>query len=123
LPRLTDAQRAQLDALRATYQAELPQKVEAVAAAAGPLQAAGDDVANLQRFYDLIHKLAGSAAVYGFDGVGGAASTLEEWALAGLATGLSEPRRRELPLLVAALQAALTTSPCSAAGASRAPDP
>ena len=105
--RLTDAQRAQLDALRETYRAELPGKVEAIAAAAAPLQAAGEDVAHLDRFYDLIHKLAGSAAIYGFHGIEGAAAALEEWALASLAAGVSEPRRQELSLLLTALQAAL----------------
>ena len=120
--RLTDAQRAQLDALRDTYRSELPQKVEAVAAAAVPLQAAGGQAAHLERFYDLIHKLAGSAAIYGFDGIGGAATTLEEWALASLAAGVSEPRRQELPVLLAALQAALAATPPAATGAARPPD-
>jgi HPt (histidine-containing phosphotransfer) domain-containing protein len=119
--RLTDAQRAQLDALRDAYRAELPGKVEAVTAAAAPLLAAGGDAAHLEQFDDLIHKLAGSAAIYGFDEVQRAAAALEEWALAGLATGVSKPRRRQLPLLLAALQAALTASP-RAAGAARAPD-
>jgi len=120
--RLTDAQRAQLDALRDMYRAELPQKVEAIAAAAAPLQAAGGDAADLERFYDLIHKLAGSAGIYGFDEVEGAAAALEEWALAILAAGVSEPRRGELPRLLNALQAALTARPRAAARATRAPD-
>src|SRR5262245_5483820 len=108
--RLTDAQRAQLDALRDTYRAELPEKVEAITAAAASLRAAGWDAAHLERCYGLIHKLAGSAAIYGFDGIEGVAAALEEWALASLATGVSEPRRQELDVLLAALETALTSS-------------
>ena len=119
---LTDAQRAQLDALRAMYRAELPQKVEAVAAAATPLQTAGAEAAHLERFYHLIHKLAGSAAIYGCEGIDGAAAALEEWALASLAAGVTEPRRQELPALLAALQAALTATAPAAAGVARAPE-
>ena len=118
LRRLTAAQRAQLDALRDRYAAELPGKVEAIAAAAAPLLAAGADAAHLERFYQLIHKLAGSAAIYGFDEIEAAAAALEEWALANLAVNSSDPRRQELPRLLAALQAALTASP----RAVRAPD-
>jgi HPt (histidine-containing phosphotransfer) domain-containing protein len=120
--RLTDAQRAQLDALRDAYRAELPQKLEAIAAAAAPLQADGADAAHLEPFYHLIHKLAGSAAIYGFDEVERAAAALEEWALASLSAGVSEPRRQQLPLLLAALQAAFMANPRAAAGAARAPD-
>ena len=117
LKRLTDAQRAQLDALRERYGAELPGKVEAIAAAAAALQAPGADAAKLEQFYQLIHKLAGSAAIYGFDEIERAAAALEEWALANLGGGVSEPRRQELPLLLAALQAALTASARTAARA------
>ena len=114
--KLTDAQRAQLDALRDMYRAELPRKVEAITAAAAPLQTAAADAAHLDRFYDLIHKLAGSAAIYGFDEMERAAAALEEWALASLDASLSEPRRQDLPRLIAALQAALTASPRTADG-------
>jgi HPt (histidine-containing phosphotransfer) domain-containing protein len=116
--KLTGAQRAQLDALRDLYRAELPQKVEAITAAAAPLLAAAPDAAHLDRFYDLIHKLAGSAAIYGFDEMERAAAALEEWALASLSASVPDPRRQDLPRLLAALQAALTASP-RAAGSSQ----
>jgi HPt (histidine-containing phosphotransfer) domain-containing protein len=119
LRRLTDAQRAQLEALRDMYRAELPQKVEAIAAAAGPLQTAAGDGADLEPFYHLIHKLAGSAAIYGCAEVERAAAALEEWALASLAAGVSEAHRQELPRLLAALESALTAP--SRAGALASP--
>ena len=106
--RLTDAQRAQLDALREAYRAELPRKVEAIASAAAPLQAPGADAGDLERFYHLIHKLAGSAAIYGCDGIEAAAAALEEWALAGMDAGAAGPRYAHLPILLAALQKALS---------------
>ena len=106
--KLTEAQRAELEALRRSYQAELPGKLGLIAAAAETLPARGWDKADLQAFYLLIHRLAGSAAIYGFDRISRAAAELETWALAALDGGVPEPRRHELFPLVAALQTAFS---------------
>jgi len=102
--RLTEAQRAEFAALRQSYEAELPDKLGLIAGAADALRAGGWDKADLQAFHLLIHKLTGSAAIYGFDGISRAAGDLETWALAALNDGVPEPRRVELLPLVSALQ-------------------
>lgn len=104
MARLTEAQQAQLDALRRSYRAELPDKLGLIAGAVETLRAGGWDKSDLQAFYLLIHKLTGSAAIYGFDGISRAAGDLETWALAALTDGVPEPRRVELLPLVSALQ-------------------
>jgi hypothetical protein len=109
VPRLTEAQRAQLDALRRSYQADLPDKLGLIASAVDTLQAGGWSKSDLQSFYLLIHRLAGSAAIYGFDGIGRAAGELEVWALAALEGGVSDSRRVELGPLVSALQDAFAS--------------
>ena len=88
-----------------------------ISGAAAQLQAEGWGKPELQSLYELIHRLAGSAAIYGFDGIGRAAADLEEWALAGLDEGLPEARRGELAILLAALDEAFTASRTFAAGA------
>ena len=61
-------------------------------------------------FYELVHKLAGSAAIYGFGGISRAAGEIESWALAALDGGLPEDRRLELSSLVGALREAFAAS-------------
>jgi HPt (histidine-containing phosphotransfer) domain-containing protein len=109
LPRLTEAQRAELDGLRRSYEAELPEKLVLVAEAAEALRRGGWKLSDLEALYHLIHRLAGSAAMYGFDSVSRSAAELETWALAALDTGLSDARRDELPPLLGALRQALGT--------------
>jgi Hpt domain len=104
LARLTEAQRAELDALRRTYEAELPEKLGLIEEAAEALRRGGWQKVDLQALYLPIHKLAGSAAIYGVDGVSRVAGELETWALAGLEGGLPESRRGELGPLVSALR-------------------
>jgi hypothetical protein len=104
--KLTEAQRAEFDALRRSYEAELPDKLGLIAGAVDALRAGGWDKSDLQAFYLLIHKLTGSAAIYGFDGISHAAGDLETWALAALTDGVPEPRRDELLPLVSSLQEA-----------------
>jgi hypothetical protein len=104
--RLTEAQRAEFDALRLSYEAELPDKLGLIAGAVEALRAGGWDKSDLQAFYLLIHKLTGSAAIYGFAGISRAAADLEAWALAALEDGVPEPRRVELLPLVSSLQEA-----------------
>jgi hypothetical protein len=62
-------QREALAALRRAYERELPAKVEAIARALPGPQADGPDAASLDDLYHLAHRLAGSAAIYGFDDV------------------------------------------------------
>jgi hypothetical protein len=70
--RLTEAQRAELEALRQSYRAELPAKLGQIAGAVDALHT-GWEKAHLEALYDLIHKLTGSAAIYGFGQISHAA--------------------------------------------------
>ena len=109
MARLTEAQRAQLEALRQSYRAELPAKLALIGGAVEALHAGGDK-AHLQALYDLVHKLTGSAAIYGFGDISRAAGDLESWTLQALDGGLPEARRPELTVLMSALQEAFTAS-------------
>ena len=109
MTRLTEAQRAQLEALRQAYRAELPAKLGLIGGAVEALHA-GWERAQLQALYDLIHKLTGSAAIYGFRDISRAAGALESWALQALDGGLNEARRLELTPLMSALRQAFSTT-------------
>jgi HPt (histidine-containing phosphotransfer) domain-containing protein len=113
--RLTEAQRAQLEALRQAYRAELPAKLGLIGSAVEALHASWER-AQLQALYDLIHKLTGSAAIYGFGDISRAAGDLESWALQALDSGLHEARRLELTPLMSALQEAFSTTETLGAG-------
>jgi hypothetical protein len=102
--RLTEAQRAEFDALRRSYEAELPDKLGLIAGALDVLRAGAWNRSDLEAFYLLIHRLTGSAAIYGFDGISRAAGDVETWALAALTDGVPESRRVELLPLVRSLQ-------------------
>jgi len=108
--RLTEAQRAQLEALRQSYRAELPAKLGLIGGAVDTLHAGRWEKAHLQALYDLIHKLTGSAAIYGFEEISRAAGDLESWALQALDGGLPDERRLELTALMSALQEAFGAS-------------
>jgi len=107
--RLTEAQRAQLEALRQSYRAELPAKLGLIGGAVEAVHVGGEK-AHLQALYDLIHKLTGSAAIYGFGDISRAAGDLESWALQALDGGLPEAKRLELTALMSALQEAFSAS-------------
>jgi HPt (histidine-containing phosphotransfer) domain-containing protein len=107
--RLTEAQRAQLEALRESYRAELPAKLGLIESTVEALRAGGER-SHLQALYDLIHKLTGSAAIYGFRDISRAAGDLESWALQALDDGLNEARRLELTPLMSALRQAFSTT-------------
>ena len=119
--RLTEAQRAQLDALRQAYRAELPDKLGLIGSAVETLHAGGWEKAHLQALYDLIHKLTGSAAIYGFAGISHAAGQMETWALEALDGGLPESRRVELGPLMSALLAAYGASETLGGGSETMP--
>jgi CheY-like chemotaxis protein len=96
----------EMEALRRSYRAELPEKLRLIAQEGAALQHGAWDSARLQSLYDQIHRLAGSAAVYGFDEISRAAGELETWALAALASSAFENRPAELGDLLRALDRA-----------------
>jgi len=108
--RLTEAQRAQLEALRQSYRAELPAKLGLIRGAVDTLHASGWEKARLAGLYHHVHKLSGSAAIYGFGEISRAAGNLESWALEALDGSLPEARRLELGALMSALQEAFSAS-------------
>jgi hypothetical protein len=108
--RLTEAQQAQLNELRQSYRAELPAKLQLIGGAVETLYAGGWEKPHLLAFYELVHKLSGSAAIYGFGGISRAAGEIESWTLAALDGNLPEDRRLELSSLMGALRAAFAAS-------------
>ena len=115
MTRLTEAQRAELEALRQSYRAELPAKLGLIGGAVDALHG-GWEKAHLEALYDLIHKLTGSAAIYGFGDISRAAGDLETWALQALDGGVPEARRLQLTALMRALQEAFCASETLGAG-------
>ncbi len=83
-----------LRALRARYLRELPSKAQAVSEAAAAARQ-GWDHASLDALYHLAHRLAGSAAIYGFTDVSAAASALEGFVAAALAGEGTDVARRD----------------------------
>jgi two-component system OmpR family response regulator len=110
LSRTPDRRTRELDALRRSYRAELPDKLRLIAEEVAALQGGPWDRERLQSLYDQIHRLAGSAAVYGFDEVSRAAGELELWTLAALAGTALEERPAELGDLLGALDRAFRAS-------------
>jgi hypothetical protein len=116
---LTEAQRAQLEALRQSYRAELPAKLGLIVVTVDTLYAGGWEKAQVQALYDLIHKVTGSAAIYGFGEIARAAGDVESWALQALDGALSESSRLELAALMSALQDAFSKDETTGASGSR----
>jgi HPt (histidine-containing phosphotransfer) domain-containing protein len=81
MPELTRAQRVQLAALRADYEAGLAAAVARVIASAVALGAHGCDRAGLRVLRELAHRLVGSSALWGFSRVSAAAARLEDLTL------------------------------------------
>jgi len=71
--RLNEARREDLAALRLQYASELPERLRAIEAAMGSLRDKGWDPRVASSLYDMAHRLAGSAAIYGFPDVSEAA--------------------------------------------------
>jgi HPt (histidine-containing phosphotransfer) domain-containing protein len=71
--RLNEARREDLAALRLVYAAELPERLRAIEVATGSLRDNGWDPRVAASLYDMAHRLAGSAAIYGFPEVSEAA--------------------------------------------------
>jgi HPt (histidine-containing phosphotransfer) domain-containing protein len=109
---VTAGQRERLEALRRAYLKGLPAKVRAIgeAAAREPW-----DREKLQSLHHLVHRLTGSAAIYGFSGLSRAASALEALVYSALAEPASFPPERgpSLADLVAALKSELAAATAS----------
>lgn len=84
MPDLSAAQRRKLQALRRAYHAELPEKVSAIALAAAALRQHDWDTAGLNDLHHIVHRLAGSSAIWGFMDVSKTAGELEDVVLSGL---------------------------------------
>jgi two-component system OmpR family response regulator len=104
------AQAHQMDDLRRQYRAELPRKIRLIVKGAAAVRAGAREPDRLRALYDHIHRLAGSAAVYGFDEISRAAGELELWTLAALASGDLEKRPSDLDELLSALDRAWKAS-------------
>jgi HPt (histidine-containing phosphotransfer) domain-containing protein len=121
VPDLSDHQRQQLEALRRAYEAELPEKVTSVARAAAAAGLRNWDPADVRDLHHLVHRLAGSSALWGFTAVSKAAGELEEVVLAAMEgtprppAALSEHVRRLLEELQHAVPVSLPPGPPAAA--------
>jgi HPt (histidine-containing phosphotransfer) domain-containing protein len=77
-----------LASLRGAYAAELPERVRIIEDAAASLLSG--DAEGLGSLYHLVHRLTGSAAVYGFAQVSRASAALEDFLLSQW-TGTAQP--------------------------------
>jgi two-component system, OmpR family, response regulator len=78
--RLREVRREELATLRRVYAAELPGRLRVIEGAAAVLQGKGWDSQAATSLYDMAHRLAGSAAIYGFPGVSEAAVRIGSFA-------------------------------------------
>jgi HPt (histidine-containing phosphotransfer) domain-containing protein len=85
VPELSEAQRRELAALRHAYEAELPDKLSTIVRMAAAAGRGNWDPAAVKELYLLVHRLAGSAAVWGYVGVSQTAGQLEEIMLSAMA--------------------------------------
>ena len=107
MPELSEAQRRELAALRQAFEAELPQKVTAIAGTAASLGTGPWDRSGLEGLLHLAHRLAGSSAIWGFTAVSDAASELEELITSALERVAPPTLATDVQRLVAALQQAV----------------
>jgi HPt (histidine-containing phosphotransfer) domain-containing protein len=84
VPELNETQRRQLEALRREYEAELPEKVTLIARAVSALGLRAWSSGELQELHHLVHRLAGSSAIWGFTALSKAAGDLEVLVLSAL---------------------------------------
>lgn len=99
--------------MRQAYEAELPDKVTSVARAAAAAGLRNWDPAGVQELHHLVHRLAGSSAIWGFTAVSKAAGELEAIVLAAM-EGTRPPtaeRRDQVRRLLEELQHAVPLSP------------
>jgi two-component system OmpR family response regulator len=108
--RLNDKRRENLAALGRVYAAELPERRHAIETAAASLQNDGWDSQVAASLYEMAHRLAGSAAIYGFPAVTEAAMRIGAFAKEHRAGSWVHVDPRPLLKLVAALSAAIQQS-------------
>lgn len=105
---MTAGQRERLASLRRDYARDLPARVRAIGEAVASLEARNRG--QLESLHHLVHRLTGSAAIYGFTGVSRAASALEALVYSSLQERAEPIRGPSLAGLVAALESELTAA-------------
>jgi DNA-binding response OmpR family regulator len=108
--RLNDARREDLAALRRLYAADLPERLHALEKAATALRSDAADSEVAAALYEMAHRLAGSAAIYGFPSVSGAAMRIGAFGNEHGSEHWASVDSRRLLDLVDALSAALRSS-------------
>ena len=107
-----EARREVLRTLRQLYAKDLPERIHAIEGAAASLRADGWDAQVAASLYEMAHRLAGSAAIYGFPAVSEAAHRIGRFASQhASAAGPVDPR--PLLKLVDALVQAPQPAPSS----------
>lgn len=107
---LTKARREDLAALRRLYAADLPERLRTIEAAAASLRENGWDSQVAASLYEMAHRLAGSAAIYGFPAVSEAAIRVGAFASEHGSGSWVRVDPRPLLKLVAVLSTALQQS-------------
>jgi len=107
--RLNEERREDLAALRRLYAADLPERLRAIEGAAAALRDQGWDGQVAASLFDMAHRLAGSAAIYGFPAVSEAAMRVGASNQQG-SGGRAPANLQALLKLVAALSEALQES-------------
>ena len=100
---------ARLEALKSKYASKLGDRVEEIISYWECLKNPQDNSVSLEELVTLVHKLAGSAGMYGHNGLGNAAAQLEVKLEAG-SRGESvedDAQRQEVDALVSAIRAEL----------------
>jgi two-component system OmpR family response regulator len=108
--RSNEARREDLAALRRLYAADLPERLRAIEEAAASLQNNGWDNQVAASLYEMAHRLAGSAAIYGFPAVSDAAIRIGSFANQHGSGSWVSVDSRPLLKLVGALAASLQQS-------------
>ncbi len=97
----------ELQALKDSYAAQVPQKLAEIDALWGSLVDNGWDEEIFKTFHRMVHSMAGSAQVFGFTIMGKSARELEMLLKAVSNSGepLSQEQYQDLPVLVEAVRA------------------
>jgi HPt (histidine-containing phosphotransfer) domain-containing protein len=103
MARWTERERAEFEALRETYLAEIPARILAIREATAAASRGATSPPALQEVRDLAHRLVGSSAIFGLKRLSAAARDLEDCAIASIEDAAE---LRGLDELVAALEAA-----------------
>lgn len=113
--KLNETRREDLASLRLTYAAELPERLRAIEVAAASLRDRGWDSRIAADLQEMAHRLAGSAAIYGFPDISDAAARVGAFGnepAASRAASDPKPFLKATALLTAALrQATSKTGP------------